>query len=91
MESFHSRFRDECLNREQLWMLSEARVVIEDYRQHYNAERPHSSLGYTSPARFAAKSLSAMPGSGTDRQAGPSLRPALPSDTETTTSTTTAD
>jgi hypothetical protein len=71
--------------------MSEARVVIEDYRQHYNAERPHSSLGYTSPAHFAAKSLSAIPGSGTDRQAGPSLRPALPSVTKTTTPTTTAD
>ena len=30
VESFHGRFRDECLNREQLWTLSEARVVIED-------------------------------------------------------------
>lgn len=54
VESFHGRFRDECLNREQLWTLSEARVVIEDYRQHYNHARPHSRLGYLSPARFAA-------------------------------------
>ncbi len=91
VESFHSRFRDECLNREQLWTLSEARVVVEDFRQHYNAERPHSSLGYAAPARFAAKLLSARPGSGPDRQAGPSLRPALPSTTETTTSHTAAD
>jgi len=30
VESFHGRFRDECLNREQLWTLTEARVVIED-------------------------------------------------------------
>ncbi|MEN9661833.1 MAG: hypothetical protein RL324_782, partial [Verrucomicrobiota bacterium] len=58
VESFHSRFRDECLNREQLWTLTEARVVIEDFRQDYNTERPHSSLGYLSPQRFAtAKSL----------------------------------
>ena len=54
VESFHGRFRDECLNREQLWTLSEARVVIEDYRQHYNQFRPHSRLGYLAPARFAA-------------------------------------
>ena len=54
VESFHGRFRDECLNREQLWTLSEARVVIEDYRQHYNHARPHSRLGYLSPTRFAA-------------------------------------
>jgi putative transposase len=54
VESFHGRFRDECLNREQLWTLTEARVVIEDYRQHYNYLRPHSRLGYLAPARFAA-------------------------------------
>ena len=91
VESFHSRFRDECLNRDQLWTLSEARVVVEDFRQEYNAERPHSSLGYTSPARFAATLNSPIPGSGPDRQAGPSLRPGLPSTTETTTSTPAAD
>jgi len=54
VESFHGRFRDECLNREQLWTLTEARVVIEDYRQEYNHRRPHSGLGYQSPARYAA-------------------------------------
>ncbi len=54
VESFHSRFRDEYLNREQLWTLTEARVVIEDFRQDYNSVRPHSSLGYRSPQRFAA-------------------------------------
>ena len=52
IESFHSRFRDECLNREWLWKLCEARVVIEDWRQHYNTERPHSRLGYLSPEGF---------------------------------------
>ncbi len=54
VESFHARFRDECLNQEQLWTLTEARVVIEDFRRHYNERRPHSKLGYKSPARFAA-------------------------------------
>tara|TARA_B100001971_G_C18153487_1_gene517190 strand:+ start:330 stop:1169 length:840 start_codon:yes stop_codon:yes gene_type:complete len=49
IESFHSRFRDECLSREWLLNLREARVVIEDWRQHYNTERPHSRLGYLSP------------------------------------------
>jgi len=53
VESFHGRFRDECLNREQLWTLTEARVVIEDFRQEYNHRRPHSRLGYQSPVRFA--------------------------------------
>ncbi len=54
VESFHSRFRDECLNRETLWTLTEARVVIEDFRRFYNQRRPHSKLGYLSPVRFAA-------------------------------------
>jgi transposase InsO family protein len=53
VESFHGRFRDECLNREQLHTLTEARVVIGDYRQEYNQHRPHSRLGYLSPAAFA--------------------------------------
>ena len=54
VESFHGRFRDECLNREQLWTLTEARVVIEDFRCEYNERRPHGKLGYQSPAHFAA-------------------------------------
>jgi putative transposase len=56
VESFHGRFRDECLNREQLWTLTESRVVVGDYRQKYNQVRPHSRLGYESPAVFAARS-----------------------------------
>ena len=57
------RFRDECLNREQLWTLTEARVVIEDFRQDYNAERPHSSLGYLAPQRFVAEKSLPIPSS----------------------------
>ena len=49
IENFQSRFRDECLNQEWLLNLREARFVIEDWRQHYNTERPHSRLGYLSP------------------------------------------
>ena len=56
VESFHGRFRDECLNREQLWTLTEARVVVGDFRETYNQVRPHSRLDYESPARFAARS-----------------------------------
>lgn len=55
VESFHGRFRDECLNREQLWTLTEARGVVGDFRQKYNTVRPHSRLGYESPAAFAAR------------------------------------
>ncbi len=60
VESFHGRFRDECLNREQLWTLTEARVVIEDFRIDYNTRRPHSRLGYRSPVNYAAQ-LPAVP------------------------------
>lgn len=54
IESFHDKFRDECLNREWFPSLAEARVVIEKWRQQYNTRRPHSALGYTTPAHFAA-------------------------------------
>ena len=52
-QSFHARLREECLNREQLWTLTEARVVLEDWRWKYNNIRPHRSLGYITPIRFA--------------------------------------
>ena len=55
MESFHSRFRDECLNQEQMWTLTEAHVVIEDFRIQYNTLRLHSKLGYRSPVHYAAQ------------------------------------
>ena len=54
IESFHSRLREECLEREQLWTLSEARVVIEDWRVEYNHVRPHRSLKLETPKSFAA-------------------------------------
>lgn len=53
IESFNARLREECLNREQLWTLTEARVVIEDWRWKYNNIRPHRSLGYITPLEFA--------------------------------------
>ncbi len=55
IESFHARLREECLNREQLWTLTEARVVVGDWRWKYNDIRPHRSLGYISPMKFAQR------------------------------------
>ena len=49
-ESFNGTFRRECLDAERFHNLTEARVVIEDWRQQYNQERPHSALGYQTPA-----------------------------------------
>lgn len=57
IESFHGKFRDECLNREWFGCLAEAAVVIEQWRQHYNTERPHSALGYRTPAQAAAEAM----------------------------------
>ena len=54
VESFNSRFRDEVLNQESFADLGEARQVSDWWRNHYNHRRPHSSLGYQPPARFAA-------------------------------------
>ena len=49
-ESFNSKLRDELLAAEQFSTLYEAKVLIEQWRRHYNAIRPHSSLGYRPPA-----------------------------------------
>lgn len=54
-ESFHSRFRDECLDREWFHNVREARVLAESYRRYYNEERPHSSLNYMTPFEFGAQ------------------------------------
>ncbi len=55
-ETFISRFGDELLKREVFTNLLEAKVLVEEYRNHYNHERPHSALGYRTPAEFAASS-----------------------------------
>ena len=52
-ETFISRFGDELLKREVFADLLEAKVLVEDYRGHYNHHRPHSALGYQTPAEFA--------------------------------------
>lgn len=52
-ETFNGRFRDELLDREVLINLTEARMVVEEYRQQYNRRRPHSALGYRTPMEFA--------------------------------------
>jgi putative transposase len=52
-ESFNSRVRDEC-NIHVFWSLTHARVVITDWKAEYNHYRPHSALGYRTPASYAA-------------------------------------
>jgi putative transposase len=53
-ETFISRLGDELLGREEFTSLLEAKVLVEEYRNHYNQERPHSALGYRTPTEFAA-------------------------------------
>lgn len=55
IESFNGRLRHECLNQHYFTSLEEARRIIEDWRTHYNAFRPHSSLGGLTPEAFAKK------------------------------------
>jgi transposase InsO family protein len=50
VESFNSKLRDELLNSEIFYSLREAQVLIEGWRQHYNAVRPHSALRWMPPA-----------------------------------------
>ncbi len=53
-ESFHNRLRDECLSCEEFWSVEHARAVLETWRCEYNTEHLHGSLGYATPAEFAA-------------------------------------
>jgi len=55
VESFHGKLRDECLNASWFGSLFEARVKIASWREEYNEERPHSSLGYLAPREFARR------------------------------------
>lgn len=60
-ESFNGKFRDECLNMEWFRSRAEARVLIEQYRVHYNEVRPHSSIAYLTPAAFRRQNETQQP------------------------------
>ena len=77
IESFNARLRDECLNREQLWTLTEARVVIEDWRWKYNNIRPHRSLGYITPLKFAQREIEEEAACPDSSRSTISLRPGI--------------
>jgi putative transposase len=57
VESFHGKLRDECLNVSWFENLWDARRKIAAWRVEYNEERPHSALGYQTPAAFARQLL----------------------------------
>jgi transposase InsO family protein len=49
-ESFNGKFRDQFLDGELFYRLNEARILIEQWRIHYNTVRPHRSVGRRPPA-----------------------------------------
>ena len=53
IESFNEKLRDELLNRDIFTTLTEARVLIEQWRKEYNQVHTHSSLGYRPPVSEA--------------------------------------
>jgi len=53
-ESFHSRLRDELLDAELFGGLGDAKSLGAEWKNEYNHRRPHSSLGYQTPAAYAA-------------------------------------
>jgi putative transposase len=62
-ESFIGRLRDECLNETIFTSLAQARAVLATWQRDYNPERPHSALGFQTPAGFAGRT-SSQPGVG---------------------------
>ena len=61
IESFHSRFRDDLLDREIFHSVKEAKILVEQWRLEYNHHRPHSSLDDKTPAEFAAGCIASAP------------------------------
>ena len=57
VESFNGKMRDECLNVSWFENLWDARQKIAAWQKEFNEERPHSSLGYQTPAEFARQLL----------------------------------
>lgn len=55
IESFNGRFRDECLNEHLFSNMAAARRIIEEWRDDYNTQRPHTSLKGLSPIDFATR------------------------------------
>ena len=55
IESFNGRLRDEFLNETLFTSLIQARLMLEEWRRDYNAVRPHSRIGWLTPAAYAAK------------------------------------
>jgi transposase InsO family protein len=53
IESFNNRVRDECLQLNRWRNILEARIVIGDWKNHYNRHHRHSNLDYLTPTEYA--------------------------------------
>jgi putative transposase len=73
IESFNGRFRDDCLRRELIGSILKAQVIARAFRELYNTESKHSSIGYQVPAERLTRLLGQAPGVGQACQGGPSL------------------
>ncbi len=54
IESFNSRFRQECLNQHWFLSLEDAKSKIEGWWREYNSQHPHSALGNMTPEEFTS-------------------------------------
>lgn len=64
--AFNGRMRDELLNETLFFSLEHARQKLAAWAFDYNTRRPHSSIGYQTPAAYAAHLIA------TGRPAAPS-------------------
>ena len=77
IESFNGRLRDEFLNETLFTSLMQARLALEEWRRDYNTVRPHSRIGWLTPADHAAKLLTAT-GQGAALRDGSAPWPTVP-------------
>lgn len=79
IESLNGKFRAECLNAHWFMNLADARGKCERWRREYNTERPHSAIGYRTPAEarkasaLTSLALEACPKSNSGRPFGARL------------------
>ena len=81
IESFNGRLRDELLNETLFRSLPHARAILEAWRRDYNETRPHSKLGWMTPAAYAS-SIGSDPGRGAALRQGSAPRPLASNQTE---------
>jgi len=81
IESFNGRLRDELLNETLFRSLPHARAILEAWRRDYNETRPHSKLGWMTPAAYAS-SIGSDPGRGAALRQGSAPRPLASHHTE---------